>query len=137
MSLPGQPRFERTGFLSVSSVEYAGVLPDENLVSFAEQATGMKFGSILRGYLFMYGYLARGATELYGLTGNQAEHSDLIAQTRALELGGKYVAIQNLGDGMYELVDRYDNLFLYDMDSRKITPEHFTLRDRISSILKD
>lgn len=115
--------------------EYAYILPDEGLVSFAEMMLNCRFGPVLREYLLKYGYLANENAELYGLTGQAGDHAYLISRTRMLGVQPDYVNIRCIDVGLYELVDMKDMLFLYDASSREIVPTGMSFATRIESII--
>ena len=99
-------------------IERAKTPPTKQQVGMAETILHTRFGPQLRRYLTEYGYVACGPIEFYGMTGQMGVHSDLVVQTSRLRqddlaLRHGFVALENLGDGAYALVDGSDAVYRY------------------------
>ncbi len=107
-------------YIKEHEVEYCEDRVNDEFVPKIEEVLGVKLGSFLVEYILQYGYLIYGSMELYGITKRQGLESDLIKQTEYLhkyfDKTGSFIAIENVGDGDYYLVDSSDNVFEYDSE---------------------
>lgn len=75
------------------------------------------FGPQLTEYLVRYGYLGFGSVEFYGVNGKQRMDSDMIIRTLCLrrQFVGlmSFVALENVRDEVYILIDANDFVFRY------------------------
>lgn len=89
-----------------------------------EKEIKIKFGNELKKYILEYGYLAYEYIELYGINSKQGIESDMVKQTLYLHKYFpktiNYIAVENLGDGNYHIVDNKDNIYKYISEEDKI-----------------
>lgn len=89
-----------------------------------EKEIKIKFGNELKKYILEYGYLAYEYIELYGINSKQGIESDMVKQTLYLHKYFpktiNYIAVENLGDGNYYIVDNKDNIYKYISEEDKI-----------------
>lgn len=89
-----------------------------------EKEIKIKFGNELKKYILEYGYLAYEYIELYGINSKQGIESDMVKQTLYLHKYFpktiNYIAVENLGDGNYRIVDNKDNIYKYISEEDKI-----------------
>lgn len=89
-----------------------------------EKEIKIKFGNELKKYILEYGYLAYEYIELYGINSKQGIESDMLKQTLYLHKYFpktiNYIAVENLGDGNYYIVDNKDNIYKYISEEDKI-----------------
>jgi len=87
-----------------------------------EQDCGIKFGSQLSYYIIKYGYLGYEDIELYGINSKEGINSDLLVQTRYLhdyfENTKSFIVIDKMGEFLYSLVDKDDNIYVYDINNK-------------------
>ena len=93
---------------------------DETTLSEIEREENLEFGTELKQYIFKYGYLAYKHIELFGINSKQVKDSDMIKQTIYLHKfypkTASYIALANLGEGRYALVDNNDMVYDYDSE---------------------
>lgn len=98
--------------------------PTRQTIESTEEAVGFRFGPMLKSYLMAFGYLGRGAVELYGINDVQKCQSDMVKTTlnvREYHKGCEgYVVVDNLGDGQYILCDGED--MVYELPEDGDTP---------------
>lgn len=89
-----------------------------------EKEIKIKFGNELKKYILECGYLAYEYIELYGINSKQGIESDMVKQTLYLHKYFpktiNYIAVENLGDGNYYIVDNKDNIYKYISEEDKI-----------------
>ena len=89
-----------------------------------EKEIKIKFGNELKKYILEYGYLAYEYIELYGINSKQGIESDMVNQTLYLHKYFpktiNYIAVENLGDGNYYIVDNKDNIYKFISEEDKI-----------------
>ena len=89
-----------------------------------EKEIKIKFGNELKKYILEYGYLAYEYIELYRINSKQGIESDMVKQTLYLHKYFpktiNYIAVENLGDGNYHIVDNKDNIYKYISEEDKI-----------------
>ena len=101
-----------------------------------EKLIDVKFGPQARNYILNYGYLGLNDIEFYGLSNIQKENSDLITQTNYLHktfnttIG--YIAFENMGDGVYTLLDSEDMVYKFISENNEVIPYNMTLYEYIS-----
>ena len=86
-----------------------------------EELLGICLGDELEEYILKYGYLGYEDVELYGINSRQFEKSDMITQTEYLHKyfnkTMNYIGLENIGDGIYILIDAQDNIYNYDSET--------------------
>lgn len=86
-----------------------------------EEWLGICLGDELEEYILKYGYLGYEDVELYGINSRQFEKSDMITQTEYLHKyfnkTMNYIGLENIGDGIYILIDAQDNIYNYDSET--------------------
>lgn len=101
-----------------------------------ERFLNVKFGKQLREYLTTYGYLGYKHIEFMGITGKQGLYSDMVRNTSTLHflypVTGKFTVFENLGDGVYSLVDADDNMYYFPTESNKIIKINLKLFEYIA-----
>ena len=104
-------------FIDKRDVEYCKNLIKTDDVPRLEEETGVHFGQELRQYVLQYGYLAYKYIELYGVNSIQMMDSDMIKQTvylhKCFPKNKYYIALENIGDGDYAVVNSNDDVFEY------------------------
>lgn len=118
-------------FIENNDVDYTKNVIDESFIGTLELETGCKFGPELIKYILSYGYLGFEDVELYGVNSNQGIDSDMISQTKYMhkyfEKTSGFVALENLGEGDYILVDSADNVYEYDTEVGEIIDVKYRL----------
>ena len=118
-------------FIAGNDVDYTKNIITANGIKEAEKAVGVPFGSELKKYLSTWGYLGFLSIEFYGINSRQNLESDMISQTIYLHKYFpdicEYIAFENVGDGQYALVDKQDNIYLFDTEEHVIIDQHKTL----------
>lgn len=122
-------------FVIDNDVEYCkNLIRPEGMAQIAK-AMGVTIGKELEDYILRYGYLAYQHVELYGINSKQVLDSDMVKQTiylheRYPETQG-YVALENLGEGDYRLVDQNDHIYEFDARLRGLCPAKEKLNEYI------
>ena len=128
-------------FIENNDVDYTKNLIQESFVEIAEKETECKFGPDLRKYILLYGYLGFEDVEFYGITSNQGIASDMICQTKYIhkyfEKTRSYIALENLGEGDYVLVDCEDNVCEYDTEGGEVISLNLKLFEYILKRFSD
>ena len=85
----------------------------------------LKMGPQLRTYVLNYGYLGCRNVEFYGVNAIQKEKSDMFVQTEYLhkyfDLTKNFIAFESKGEGDYVLIDEKDEMWLFDLEEKKLT----------------
>lgn len=106
-----------------------------------EKEIKIKFGNELKKYILEYGYLAYEYIELYGINSKQGIESDMVKQTLYLHKYFpktiNYIAVENLGDGNYYIVDNKDNIYKYISEEDKIVDMQLKLFKYIMNRFND
>lgn len=101
-----------------------------------EKIIKQPFGPMIKNYILNYGYLGLDSIEFYGITTSQKENSDLITQTlylhKTYDTTKNYIAFENLGDGVYTLLDSNDMTYKFISETNKLIPFNMNLYDYIA-----
>ena len=101
-----------------------------------EKLIGVNFGTHTQNYILNYGYLGLDDIEFYGLSDIEKEKSDLVTQTNYLHktfnMTKGYIAFENIGDGVYTLLDSNDMAYKFISENNEILPYNINLYKYIS-----
>lgn len=107
-------------YINEHEVEYCEDRVDAEFVPKIEKSLSVKLGPFTTEYILQYGYLIYGSVELYGITRRQGLESDMVKQTiyihKYFDKTKHLIALENIGEGDYYLVDSADNVFEYDSE---------------------
>lgn len=124
-------------YIEELEVEYCEDRVEAEFVPKIEEMLSMTLGAFLVEYILQYGYLIYGSVELYGITKRQGLDSDMIKQTNYLhkyfDKTRNFIAIENVGEGDYYLVDSADNVFEYDSELDELIDAKMKLEDYLIS----
>lgn len=116
---------EIRNFVAKNDVLFSKNTINEQEIQYYQKIIGLTFGKQVQQYILNYGFLSFGSLEFYGINAVQKEKSDLIVQTNYLHYHFKktkvLIALESIGDGLYALVDRKDNIFEYDTETDSLT----------------
>ena len=102
------------------SVDYTKNLIEKIQVDEVENVLGILLPNSLKEYILNYGYLGYRHIELYGVYSNEYLKTDMIKQTLYLhkyfEKTRNYIALENIGEGGYILLDTNDEVYEYDSE---------------------
>ncbi len=106
-----------------------------------EKIIGIKFGPMLKNYILNYGYIGLNNIEFYGINNNQKEQSDLIIQTiylhNTFNITKDYIAFENMGEGLYILIDDRDMLYKFISETSELLALNINLYEHISNRFND
>lgn len=122
-------------FVDNNDVDFTKNLLSEDSLNNIISSKNLIFGVQLKEYILTYGYLGFDSYELYGINSVQKENSDMIKQTEYLnkyfEKSIGLVALENLGEGDYALVDSNDNVLILSTESDSLQNTNKKLEDYI------
>lgn len=128
-------------FLESKKVEYTKNLVNREEIITVEKELGLSFGDEMIAYLLEYGYLAYRHIELYGIDSVQLMESDMVKQTKYLHKyfpkTKDFIALENIGDGVYAVVAPDDEVFEYSSEGACISDTGYKLFDYILKRFKD
>lgn len=111
-------------FIDSRNVEFTQNTIDKNQISQIAEIMGVQVGNELNKYILEYGYLSYEYVELYGVNSRQFDKSDMITQTIYLHKNfiktKNYIALENIGDGLYVIVDEHDYVYKFDSEIDEI-----------------
>lgn len=111
-------------FVSRHDVDFSLHMPDAETVTQMAAMLSVSVGPELLAYLTGYGYLGFKSVEFYGLNASQGMDSDMVRQTRYLHhcfpLTKDYIAVRNMGDGVYVLINSDDFVFRFFTDENRM-----------------
>lgn len=123
-------------FIQNNDVEMTKNTVDASFIGLMTQVVGVVAGPQLEKYILSYGYLAFSFMEFYGINSLQDEKSDMIMQTVYLHKyftkTEQYIALCNLAEGIYALIDSNDYVYEYDSVSGTIITLGVKLFDYIT-----
>ncbi len=121
--------------------DFTNNIVSDEVLDLASEKIGILFGNELKEYIKSYGYLGIGAVEFYGLNSKQNLDSDLVKQTLYLHqyfpFTKNYIAIANIEDSIYLLIDSDDNIYECDLVLKKINNKNIKFNDYVIKRLSD
>ena len=128
-------------FIKNNECDYSRNIISLEVLKMAEDTIGIKFGNQLSDYLLKYGFLGYKTIELYGMNSNQGLNSNLFEQTMYLhssyEITRPYIAIDEINDTTYALIDSDDNIYICDIEKNVINNADIKLYDYIYKRFKE
>ena len=128
-------------FLENKEVDFTKNLINAEMVKNVEKETGVSFGAELTKYVLEYGYLAYKHVEMYGVNSKQMMESDLVKQTKYLHKyypkTTDYIALENTGDGYYEIVSSEDEVYEYSSETDALNDSGLKLFEYILERFKE
>ncbi len=107
--------------------------PDRDAVRDMLLSVGIARADDLEQYLVMYGWLAMGGIEFYGMSGNGS--SDMRDMTNRLHktfcMTDGYAALESRGDGFFVMCDGHGRVFLFNTESKSLMDMKIQLREYI------
>lgn len=104
-------------FIENNDVDFTKNLVGVDYIPAIEKEVGVSFGCELVKYIVLYGYLAFEDVEFYGINSKQYLESDMVKQTLYLHKyfpkTAGYVALENQGEGHYQIVASDDTVYEY------------------------
>ena len=118
-------------------VDYTKNLIVESQIGEIESALEVKIGVDLKEYILKYGYLGYEYVEFYGIYSIMLLKSDMVTQTQYLHKYFaktiSYIALENLGEGEYAVVDSNDRVYVYISELDQIKDLNKSVFDYINS----
>lgn len=122
-------------FVNNNDIIKAQQCVDENFLIKIQMSFGIKMGKELTDYILNYGFLIYDSVELYGINAKQKECSDLISQTiylhKYFDKTKGFFALENIGDGMYSVINSNDEVFVFDSIENVINKTNLSLNEYI------
>lgn len=122
-------------FIKSNEVDFTKNLVTENELNEILIQSNIKIGSQLKAYILTYGYLGYESYELYGINSKQKTDSDMISQTKYLnkyfDSSIGFIALENLGEGSYILVNSEDQIFILETENNTMKSKNMKLEEYI------
>lgn len=122
-------------FIKSNEVDFTKNLVTENELNEILIQSNIKIGSQLKEYILTYGYLGYESYELYGINSKQKTDSDMISQTKYLnkyfDSSIGFIALENLGEGSYILVNSEDQIFILETENNTMKSKNMKLEEYI------
>lgn len=122
-------------FVEKNGIEYTKNIVSEPELYMLKAQFNLKFGNELTYYILNFGYLAYESVEFYGINSRQGVKSDMLTQTIYLNkhfpCTKNLIALENIGEGEYYLVDSKDKIYQFISEENKLNEINLTLIEYI------